>query len=151
MKKIEKWYEELPEYIKIRALKNRKVFIGRLKHEAQNFFEECNSLHGSIMFGFNWFETPEGPDFWEETYKYYNPDFEPACKRKKLPPPPIKSELLVKNKSNMPPDDCFDSDGYIIVYDAVYDKVHIIHKDNYLNDSDIQYYLPFHKIKPEIA
>lgn len=60
-KKIEEWYEQLPEPIRSQALENRRLF--------PLTYETAISPSDALFYGFHWIETPQGYEHWDNIYK----------------------------------------------------------------------------------
>jgi hypothetical protein len=84
----EKWFNTLPDGYRELALWN----LHDPKQDAwreKNYFKVSESIRSTILFPFNWAETPEGFSFWEKVSDYYTPT------RKELPYIP---KIFLRNK-----------------------------------------------------
>lgn len=60
-KTIKQYFEELPDDIKPLALKNLDVDPNK----------KCDSMFEALDYGFDWEESPEGIEFWENIWRQY--------------------------------------------------------------------------------
>jgi hypothetical protein len=78
MKTIKKWYKQLPDGYRERALENLDPIRTKVKVE---------SLHKAIQAGFYWNGNKEGLAFWVKVYDFYRG-------LERLPPlPPLPEEM----------------------------------------------------------
>lgn len=69
MKPILEWYEDLPEPYRSQAI-NNYFNSGESASKADN-------LGSALLAGFNWFDSPEGFEYWEYVqYRYISGEFD---------------------------------------------------------------------------